>query len=169
MPPGGWQSPMPQQGAGWAGRPLSGWWPRVGAQILDGLILTIPVIVLTLIIVGVAAGSDTGAIVTGILGFLAYFIAVLFYAPVLMARGGERNGQTLGKQALGITVIRDSGEPFDLGAAFVRELVVKNLLFGFVGSFFFSIPTILNYLWPLWDDQNRCLHDMVVKTHVIKT
>lgn len=158
---------MPQQG-GWAGRPLSGWWARVGAAILDALILAIPVIVLTLIIVGVAAGSDAAAVVTAILGFLAYLLAVLFYAPLLMARGGEHNGQTLGKQALGITVIRDSGAPFDLGAAFVREVVVKNLLFGFVGSFFFSIPTILNYLWPLWDDQNRCLHDMVVKTHVIK-
>ena len=42
------------------------------------------------------------------------------------------------------------------------------LLFGFVGGFFFSIPTLVDYLWPLWDDENRCLHDMVVSTHVVK-
>jgi uncharacterized RDD family membrane protein YckC len=167
MPPGGWQTPMPQQ-QGWVGAPLAGWWSRVGATLLDGLILLIPVIVLAAIIIGVAAGSESGAIVTAILGFLAYFIASLFYAPLLMARGGERNGQTLGKQALGIRVTRDSGQPFDLGAGFIRELAVKNLLFGFIGSFFFSIPTLLDWLWPLWDDQNRALHDMVVKTHVVR-
>lgn len=168
VPPGGWQTPATQQQQ-WVGAPLAGWWSRVGATVLDGLILLIPVIVLVVIIVGVAAGSEAGAIVTAIIGFLSYFIATLFYAPVLMSRGGERNGQTFGKQALGIRVTRDNGQPFDMGAAFIRELAVKNLLFGFIGSFFFSIPTLLDWLWPLWDDQNRALHDMVVKTHVMKT
>ena len=93
----------------------------------------------------------------------------LFYAPLLMDREGEHNGQTWGKQALSITVVRDTGQPVELGFAVLREFVVKNLLFGVVGSFFFSIPTLVNYLWPLWDDQNRCLHDMLVKTHVVKT
>ena len=85
-----------------------------------------------------------------------------------MARGGENNGQTFGKQIVGIRVVRDVGQPFDMAAAFVRELVVKQLLFNFVGGFFFSIPTLLDYLWPLWDDQNRALHDMVVKSHVVR-
>ena len=168
MPPGGWQTPVAQQQPGWVGMPLAGWWSRVGALLLDALILLVPVVVLIVIIVGIAAGSEAGAIVTAIIGFLAYFIAMLFYAPVLMNRQGERNGQTLGKQALGIRVVRDNGQPFDLGSGFIRELAVKNLLFGFVGSFFFSIPTLLDWLWPLWDDQNRALHDMVVKTHVVK-
>jgi uncharacterized RDD family membrane protein YckC len=65
-------------------------------------------------------------------------------------------------------VVRDSGPPVDFGFAFLREFVVKGLLFVFVGGWFLSIPTILDYLWPLWDDQNRCLHDMVVKTHVVR-
>ena len=30
------------------------------------------------------------------------------------------------------------------------------------------IPWFLNYFWPLWDDQNRALHDMVVSTHVVQ-
>ena len=93
---------------------------------------------------------------------------MLFYAPVLMAREGPHNGQTWGKQILSITVIRDNGRQVDLGFAFLREVVVKNLLFGFVGSFFAGIPTLVDYLWPLWDDENRCLHDMVVSTHVIR-
>jgi uncharacterized RDD family membrane protein YckC len=100
--------------------------------------------------------------------FVAYGIAALFYAPVLMARGGERNGQTWGKQIVGITVVRNEGQTVSMGFAFLREFVVKNLLFGWVGSFLLYIPTLLDYLWPLWDDENRCLHDMIVSTHVVR-
>jgi uncharacterized RDD family membrane protein YckC len=166
-PPSGWQQPIaaPQ---GWEGRPLASWGSRVGASLLDWLILFIPVALLIVLVVVVALNSTGGGIVTGILSGLMYLVAVLFYAPVLMAREGEHNGQTLGKQIVGIQVIRDSGQPVDIGFGFIREVVVKGLLFGFVGSFFFSIPTLLDYLWPLWDDQNRCLHDMVVSTHVVR-
>ena len=167
-PPGGWEQPIagPQ---GWEGRPLASWGSRVGAALLDGLILLIPVVVLIIVIVVIAAGSDVGAVVTGVISALAYVLAALFYAPVLMARAAERNGQTWGKQIVGIRVIRDTGQPIDIGYGFLREFVVKNLLFGVVGGWFFGIPTLLNYLWPLWDDQNRCLHDMIVKSHVVRT
>jgi uncharacterized RDD family membrane protein YckC len=94
---------------------------------------------------------------------------VLLYAPVLMKRPGAQNGQTWGKQVLGIRVVRDSGQPVEFGFAMLREVVVKYLLFSFVGGFFFSIPTIVNYLWPLWDDENRCLHDMIVSSHVVRS
>jgi uncharacterized RDD family membrane protein YckC len=141
----------------------------VGAQILDGLILTIPVIAIVVLVVIVAAGSEVGAVVTGLVASLAYFIAVLLYAPVLMKRPGAQNGQTWGKQVLGIRVVRDSGQPVEFGFAMLREVVVKYLLFSFVGGFFFSIPTIVNYLWPLWDDENRCLHDMIVSSHVVRS
>ena len=32
-----------------------------------------------------------------------------------MVRKGEHNGQTWGKQVVGIRVIRDNGQPFDFG------------------------------------------------------
>jgi uncharacterized RDD family membrane protein YckC len=166
-PPGGWEQPIagPQ---GWEGRPLASWGIRVGAALLDWLILLVPTALLILLVVVVALNSTAGGIVTGVLSGLAYLLALLFYAPLLMGRQGEHNGQTWGKQIVGIRVIRDAGQPIDMGFAFLREFVVKGLLFGFAGSFFLSIPTLLDYLWPLWDDQNRCLHDMVVSTHVVK-
>jgi uncharacterized RDD family membrane protein YckC len=167
VPPGGWEQPISRPGA-WAGAPLAGWGSRVGAALLDILILTVPVIALIVLVVVVAAGSDVGAVVVGIVAFLSYVVVALFYAPVLMSRDGPRNGQTWGKQAVGIRVTRDNGQPVDLGFGFLREFVVKNLLFGTVGGFFLYIPTLLDWLWPLWDDQNRCLHDMVVSTHVVR-
>jgi uncharacterized RDD family membrane protein YckC len=94
--------------------------------------------------------------------------AYFFYAPAFMARKGERNGQTLGKQIVGIRVIRDDGSAYGFGAAFVRQALVIRLLFGVVGGLFFGVAQLLDYLWPLWDETNRCLHDMIVNSHVVR-
>jgi uncharacterized RDD family membrane protein YckC len=120
------------------------------------------------LVVVVALNDATSGIVAGVLSGLLYLAVLIVYAPTLMAREGEHNGQTWGKQIVGIRVVRDSGEQVDFGFGFVREVLVKGLLFGFVGSWFFSIPTLIDYLWPLWDGENRCLHDMVVSTHVVR-
>jgi uncharacterized RDD family membrane protein YckC len=168
VPPGGWQDPIAQPGAGWHGRPLASWGSRVGATLIDAVILLVPVILLTIIVVGIAAGSDTGAVVTGLLGFLAYLVVAFLYAPLLMARDGARNGQTWGKQAVGVRVIRNTGEPIGFGFAALREIAVKGLAVGIASSILPLIPWLLDVCWPLWDDENRALHDMVVSTHVVE-
>jgi uncharacterized RDD family membrane protein YckC len=169
VPPGGWQAPPSASQPAWIGKPLAGWGSRVGATLLDSLILLIPVGALTALVVAIAlSGSGVGAFLVGLISTAAFLVALLFYAPVLMARSGARNGQTWGKQLVGIAVVRDSGQPVDLGFAFLREFVVKGLLFWVGGSFLLYLPTLLDYLWPLWDDSNRCLHDMVVSTHVVR-
>lgn len=168
VPPGGWQQPIPQQAPGWHGRPLAGWGTRLAAYLIDGLILAVPVVILAGIVIAIAAGSDTGAIVTGILGFLAYLVVLFLYAPLLMAREGARNGQTWGKQMLDIRVVRDGGEPMSFGWAALREIAVKGLAVSIASGIIPFIPWFLNYFWPLWDDQNRALHDMVVSTHVVQ-
>jgi uncharacterized RDD family membrane protein YckC len=167
VPPGGWEQPIAQQVPGWHGRQLASWGSRVAAYLLDGLILLVPVVALTVIIVAVATGSDTAGWVTGILGFLAYLVVAFLYAPLLMAREGPHNGQTWGKQVLGIRVIRDNGERMNFGWAALREIVVKAFGVGLASSILPFIPWFLDVFWPLWDDQNRALHDMVVSTHVV--
>jgi uncharacterized RDD family membrane protein YckC len=167
VPPGGWQQPIAQQAPAWHGRPLASWGSRLAAYLIDGLILLVPVIVLTIIIVAVAVSNDVAGWVTGVIGFLVYIVAAFLYAPFLMARDGVHNGQTWGKQTLGIRVIRDSGETMTFGAAALREIVVKGLGVGIASSIIPLIPWFLDYFWPLWDDENRALHDMVVSTHVV--
>jgi uncharacterized RDD family membrane protein YckC len=137
---------------------------------LDLLVAVVAGIVLVApgVIVLIATDGGAGGVVLVVLGGLAYLVVAFLYAPYFMQRHGEHNGQTLGKQWVNIRAVRDTGEPFGWGYALLREFVVKQLLFGTVGSLFFSIPTLLDYLWPLWDDQNRALHDMVASTHVVR-
>lgn len=170
VPPGGWQQPMARPGGLPAGATLASWGSRVGATLLDALVLTLVVIVLIAPGTALVIVNNGGAlgILLIILGVLASFVAGLLYASFFMQRDGDRNGQTLGKQWVSIRVIRVDGQPYNWGAALLREVVIKQLLFGFVGGFFLSIPTILDYLWPLWDDENRALHDMIAASRVIR-
>ena len=168
VPPGGWQQQPPVRSSGWEGRPLASWWSRVGATLLDGLIMFVPLAIIVGILVAVAVdGGGAGAIVAWSLVVVVYLAAIGLYAPLLMARGGAANGQTWGKQIVGIRVVRDKGGEVNFGYAFLREAVVKWLLFGVIGGSFF-IPTLLDWLWPLWDDENRALHDMLVSSHVVR-
>jgi uncharacterized RDD family membrane protein YckC len=167
VPPGGWEQPIPQV-QGWRGVPLASWGSRVAATLIDWVILVVPAVVLGIIVVAIATGSDTGAIVTGVLGFLAYLVVLFIYAPVLMARQGKNNGQTWGKQVLGIRVVRDNGQTMSFGWAALREIAVKGLLVWIASGIIPLIPWLLDSLWPLWDDENRALHDMVCSTHVVQ-
>ena len=83
----------------------------------------------------------------------------------MMAR---TNGKTLGRMAMGIRVVRASGEPMTFGCAMLREVAVKALLFGIAGSLTFGLACLADVLWPLWDDENRALHDFVVDTRVVR-
>ena len=168
VPPGGWEQPIAPAPSGWQGRPLAAWGTRLAAYLIDGLILLVPVIILTVAVVAVATNSDTGAWVTAVVGFLVYLVALLLYASLLMAREGAHNGQTWGKQLLDIRVVRDSGQPMGFGWAALREIGVKGFAVTIASSIIPFIPWFLDYFWPLSDDQNRALHDMVVSTHVVR-
>jgi uncharacterized RDD family membrane protein YckC len=169
MPPGGWQYPVAPPKPAWAGPPLASWGSRVGATLLDGLVQTV-VIGLMFVpgVLALIADATVIGIILLVLAFFGYLAVYVLYGAWFMRREGERNGQTLGKQWLGIRVVRDDGRPYDLGSGLLREFAVKQLLFGVVGSAFAGIPWFVDNLWPLWEDENRALHDLIVKSHVVK-
>jgi uncharacterized RDD family membrane protein YckC len=143
----------------------AGWWPRVGAAILDVIIVGVGGAILGGAVAAVIdANEDAGTAIAAAAGIV---VASLYYG-LLMARGGARNGQTLGKQAVGIRVIRADGAAVLLGFALLREILVKTILFGYVALVTLYLATILNYLWPLWDPRNRALHDRIVGSRVVK-
>jgi uncharacterized RDD family membrane protein YckC len=153
---------------------LAGWWARAGAQLIDGLIIGVGGVVLLIAItapfsVGFFANDGVGfaALVVGLaIGVLCVTLVSLFYAPAVMAR---TNGKTLGRMATGIRVVRADGQPIDFGFAIVREVLVKALLFwGVLGGLTGGLANLVDVLWPLWDDENRALHDFVVDTRTIE-
>ena len=170
MPPGGWQQPVARTAGLPAGVAPASWGRRVGATLLDGLILLLALIVLVAPGGVIAITNNGGGLGFGLLG-LGYIVwlafAYLVYGPSLLQRDSKRNGQTLGKQWVGIRVIRIDGQPCGWGTGLLREFVIKALLFGFVGGFL-VIPPLLDVLWPLWDDENRALHDMLASTRVVR-
>lgn len=173
-------TPQPAGGPGYSQPPgvapgpvyeLSGWWRRVGATILDGLIVAIITGILSVPFGGFTSqvnttggGGEFNFHLNGV-GLLINMIVFVLVIPLVMAR---TNGRTVGKIAAGIRVVREGGQPVDLGFALLRELLVKNLLFGFVAVITLFIATLLDYLWPLWDDQHRALHDQIVKSRVVR-
>jgi uncharacterized RDD family membrane protein YckC len=169
-PPPGAGGPRPTLSAP---RVLAGWWSRAGAQLIDGVIVGIGAAILVVAIsapfsIGFFA-NDTIGILSILLGLLIAVICVsivaLLYAPALMAR---TNGQTLGRKVTGIRVVRANGKPIDFGFALLREVVVKSFLFGVLGMITLGLAPIVDVLWPLWDEENRALHDFVVDTRSIR-
>jgi uncharacterized RDD family membrane protein YckC len=149
---------------------LAGWWSRVGAHLIDGLIIGVGALILFLPIVAAGLTVDTDAgwaalVAAAIVWIVCLAIVALLYAPAMMAR---TNGKTLGRMATNIRVVRASGEPITFGFAMLREVVVKWIGFGIAGAITGGIVQLVDYLWPLWDEQNRCLHDYVVDTRVVQ-
>src|SRR5829696_5613498 len=180
----GYSSPPPPgaSGGSWASSAvvpssgqyaLAGWWSRVGAQLIDGLILLVGWIAIMAVFgavfsVGFFDSDETGfaALVVGLLlSVFAIAVVSLLYAPLMMAR---TNGKTLGRMATGIRVVRASGEPMTFGFAMLREVAVKAILFGIAGSITFGLANLADVLWPLWDDENRALHDFLVDTRTVR-
>lgn len=152
---------------------LAGWWSRVGAQLLDLLIVWLPAsaVLVAPILAAEAARDGSGAETAWlVVAIVATFLAIgahLFYAPLLMKRKGKRNGQSFGKQICGIRVIRADGEPMRFSDAALRQIVYKSFGLLVASTFIPIFPWILDYLWPTWDEQHRALHDMAADTRVV--
>lgn len=168
-PPGGYGQapgyppPPPQYGGG--GGPVdygyASFGQRAGAYIIDFVI-----IVAICGVGGVIAGATTPAAtfdnpdpgpsgVGGLVLFLA-FIAALAY-PVFFE--GRPDGQTIGKKAVGIRVVRRAnGGPLGFGLALGRTLG------RFVEGFAFG----LGLLWAAWDPMRQTFHDKMAGTLVVR-
>ena len=128
VPPGGWQQPPATRPGIPTGKPLASWGARLGAYLIDGLVLLVPAAILFFALVGGAVGlsGDDEDVVAGaaigamLLWFLLMAVIYMLYAPLLMARQGERNGQTWGKQLMNVRGVRTNGYPIKIGPAALR-------------------------------------------------
>jgi uncharacterized RDD family membrane protein YckC len=172
----GWQS---HPSATPDGVPLAGWWLRVAARVLDGLFtfaLSVPFAgwFYYRYFVGVIDWSrDLAAQTSGSTPIVAVppadlyawgtagGIVTLLVAAVYEVFFLRRDGATPGKKIVGISVrLRDQAGPPPMKTVLGRTVCY----FGFQ---LFSIISLLDVLWPLWDDKKQALHDKVVSTNVV--
>ena len=169
-PPPGAGGPVPAGGPAATGQlVLAGYGRRVGAFIIDALIITALAAVLLGIFGAGFASVDSDAGVAALIGaaivsMLVFALVALLYAPVLMWR---TNGRTIGRMAVGTRVVRADGQRMDFGTAMLREVVIKSLAVGIASSIIPLLPFLVDVLWPLWDDENRALHDFPVNTRTV--
>ncbi|WP_067455825.1 RDD family protein [Actinomadura macra] len=163
---------------------LAGRWARLGAGLLDGLI--IGAVSLPFLLQAIrwdrleeisesgetASASDMYDIPRLLVGYAIAFVLGFTYYTVLHARWG----QTVGKRAAGIRLVRASDQAavswgqsaarqgfvylITIGTAFLNLLGPAGGLVGIVG--------LLDNAWILWDPRRQALHDKVAGTIVVK-
>ena len=143
--------------------PPAGFGERTGAAFVDLGISLVAFAVSIWVAVLLFAVGGTGPILAGIVLIVAGIGVAILHAPLLMARSGERNGQSIGKQALDVRVVEINGGPVGLGTCLVREVAVKQ--FGALITVGLFLP--VDYLWPLFDEEDRAIHDIVAETRLV--
>jgi uncharacterized RDD family membrane protein YckC len=170
------------------GAVLSGWWRRVGARIIDGLIITMAALPLSgyFLYKYIVAywdvmerelGSGRSTIATEadwdvqkwVLPVLAINLVASFAYEYFFL---TRSGATPGKKICDISVrLRDVPGPPPAAAVVKRWGLVAALgmvtNIPIVGSFL-AFAALLNYLWPLWDTNRQAWHDKVAATNVVR-
>ena len=142
-------------------RELASWGRRLAALLID-------VIVLVLVIAGalLASGLQADELRDRIKDGETLLVVVLFLIPEAIyhtALIGSRS-QTFGKMALGIKVVdAESRAPIGYPRAFTRWLSTAAL------RSLFTVPTIVDHLWPLRDRRNQTLHDKLARSVVVRT
>ena len=120
----------------------AGFWIRLGAGVIDILIL----------------------------GFIAGTIAYFFPAPVIWVTSGIAisiaywlgfwiwRGQTPGKMAVGIKIIRTDSSP-------VKWQCVLCRLLGYIVS---MVTLFVGFVWVAFDGRKQGIHDKIADTYVVK-
>ena len=138
-PPGGYQGGPPSGPSG----PRASFGYRLGAFLIDVIILGI-----------------VGGVIRAIIGLYpgTFISTVINFAYYGYFEGGPA-GQTLGKLALGIRVVRKEPDfgPLGWGTALLRNLY--RIVSG--------VACFIGYLWMLWDPEKMTWHDKWSDTIVV--
>lgn len=120
----------------------AGFWIRLVAFIIDGIILSI---------IGAVISFATTDVLSVI--FLQFLARAVYHIGFWVGQGA-----TPGKMAVGVKVVMKNGEPIELGAACLRY-------FGYIVSTLFFF---IGFLMIAFTAEKRGLHDNIANTIVVK-
>ena len=148
----------------------AGWWQRLGAVVIDGII---SIVFFLPAIVVIAAGPSEVDLCTidgqvelcevptsGTLGLgvLLYVAGLIVYVTLYCRRVGSR-GQSWGMGAAGYQIVDERTGAFIGSGRAVGRYFARILS---------AMPCYLGFLWPLWDSESRTFHDMIVRTRAVR-
>jgi uncharacterized RDD family membrane protein YckC len=117
-----------------------GFLTRLLATIIDVVLVAI----VTTIIGNVLGGGGVG-----------FILGLAYYLYFWSSYG---HGQTLGKRALSIRVVKTDG----------TELTLVDALIRYIGLVVSCIPVFIGVIWVAFDANKQGWHDKIAKTYVVK-
>jgi uncharacterized RDD family membrane protein YckC len=146
-------------------RPYADLGARLGGWLIDVVVVTVVVLVLTAPLHVVhqvpvtVRGMHTYRYRVDPLGLLIDAVIVILYGGIL---GGLPRGQTFGMMAVGTRVVRPrSDRPVGISRACGRAACEYLMFVALV------LPWVIDMLYPLWDRQRQTLHDKIADTIVV--
>jgi uncharacterized RDD family membrane protein YckC len=155
---------------------ISGFWRRLVAFLLDGIILGLPAFILGLFL------FDQFARLGGWGRIVGFVVAFLYFALMNSALAG---GRTVGKRLMHIRVVDSNDSLITVGRSSARYLILAipyflngapispRVLLGWIGILFsflvFGIGFSIIYLFVFNRRTRQSLHDLVVGTFVIRS
>ena len=141
---------------------------RLAAFIVDVisflLLVTIPTFIFVFIAISGASSESSSASTNFSIWYLLLIILPLLY--LILQFLAFKKGTTLGHKYFKLYIISDeSGELAKFWRVFLREVAAKNLLYiiPLIGTLYFFIDNFFIFSY-----EKKTLHDMIVKTSVIK-
>ena len=152
-------SAAPSRGEGGA-MDYGGFWIRFLAKLIDGVILGVVQVAISVVfvlyIIGSVAKQGPAGAIAGYVGLqVASLLLNAIYAIVFVGRFGA----TPGKMALRLKIVRPDGSRVSYGRALGRWLA----------EMLSAILLLIGYLIAAFDDEKRALHDRICDTRVIRS
>jgi len=134
-----------------------GFGPRLAAAMIDGIILGLVNIPITLLLTGTVLQTDTTAAYSG-MGLIATLINYALNIGYFVYMESSAYQATVGKQVMGLKVVATDGTRITAGNSLGRwfSKLVSGIILG------------IGYLMVLWDKDKQALHDKMAHTYVVK-
>lgn len=138
--------------------PYKGFWIRLVAALIDGIVLAIIVIflaVLSLLFFGATLGEGAGVGMFFLVLILAS-LATILYKPIMEASSYQG---TFGKYALGLKVVDKNGQRITMTSSFLRTILY------IIGAQVFLL--CLGIVMIGFTEYKQGLHDILANTYVV--
>ena len=124
-----------------------GFWRRVGASLLDGLIIGIPIAIISSLLID---NDSKGEAFSNLVALLYSLFVPIFW-----------QGYTVGKRIVGIRIVKMDGSPVGFGTMLLRVIVA-----GLVYVVTLGIGLIISAIMVGARQDKRSIHDLIAGTYV---